>query len=235
MSEHERIKQIYSNYSNDPCWKAKYSIFNYEVLYASQEFDRKMLECFKKTAFSDRLSDCRIIDIGGGYGSNCLKMMLYGVKPENITFNEIYEPRFRDAVDRLPASCKTMLYDATEIDSRYDGKYDLVCIHTVFSSILDDEIRKKLANRIWKLLDHDGAIIFYDFKYNNPNNPNVRKVTLKELHSLFPNSIITFRKVTIAPPISRRIIKIPVLGRYLLPLFNIGIFKTHILAIIKKR
>lgn len=158
MKEKDRITQIYTSYSNDYRWKAKYSIFNYEVLYATQELERKKIDILNRAGLADRLDTLKVIDIGGGSGANCLRLIEYGVKPENITFNEIYEPRYLEAVDRLPASCKTILCDAIEIDSTHDENYDLVHLSTVFSSILDNDIRKKLANRVWKLLKRGGQL-----------------------------------------------------------------------------
>lgn len=234
MNEQKRIEGVYKRYDSDTNWKSRYSIFNTEVLLAVQELERKRLELLNQEGYAEKLNTCKIIDIGGGSGANCLRMIEYGANPENITFNEIYEPRFVAAKKRLPESCEMLLCDACNIPPSYDEQYDIVCINTVFTSILDYEIRAKLARRIWKLTKPGGCVLWYDFKYNNPNNSNVKKVTLKELTSLFPEGEIIARSVTLAPPIARRVIKVPVVGKILYYCLQVGGLRTHIFALIKK-
>ena len=50
--------------------------------------------------------------------------------------------------------------------------------HPVFPSILDDSFQQKLADRMWALTKPGGGILWYDFIYNNPRNPDVRGVPL---------------------------------------------------------
>ena len=48
----------------------------------------------------------------------------------------------------------------------------------------------------------DGIILWYDFIYNNPSNPDVKRVSKKEIINLFSGvDNIQFYKVTLAPPI----------------------------------
>ncbi|MEG0785116.1 MAG: hypothetical protein RR389_06805, partial [Christensenella sp.] len=63
--------------------------------------------------------------------------------------------------------------------------------------------------------------------------PNVRGVSFKEIKDLFGTSC-TYKKkkVTLSPPISRRLSK---LGFFILHLFNWRILRTHILVSIRKR
>ena len=234
MGEKERINKIYSEYNENMTWKERYSIFREEVICSVQEVERKKLALLKKVEFAGKLQFCKVIDIGGGSGSNVLRMVEYGVPPENIVYNEIFEPRYKNALKRLPRDTETILCDACELDKTHNERYDIVCMNTVMTSILEDEIRIRLANRIWKIIKPGGGILWYDFKYNNPKNPNVKKVTTADLNNLFPEGKISIKSATLAPPIARSLIKIPFLGVALLKILNVYPLGTHIVAFIQK-
>jgi hypothetical protein len=102
----------------------------------------------------------------------------------------------------------------------------------VFSSILDDNVQASLANVMWQWTKPGGAVLWYDFVYNNPSNPDVRGVPLERVRSLFPEGRISFRRVTLAPPIARRVVALQPL---LYTLFNsVPWLRTHIVCLIVK-
>jgi hypothetical protein len=101
---------------------------------------------------------------------------------------------------------------------------------TVFTSILDESFRKALANKMFEMLKPGGIILSYDFTYNNPCNKDVRKLTRAEIKKLFPNHReIQFKRVTLAPPVARRVGKLYDLVNFLCPML-----RTHLIAAIKK-
>lgn len=87
-----------------------------------------------------------------------------------------------------------------------DGSFDVVLQSTVFSSILDQVMRKTVASEMLRVLAPDGAIIWYDFFVDNPSNPNVRGVRRREIEALFPACRVDLRRTTLAPPLARRIV-----------------------------
>ena len=54
-----------------------------------------------------------------------------------------------------------------------------------------------------RVLKKEGIILWYDFSYDNPKNPDVKGIKKEEIINLFPNCKFTFNKVTLAPPIVR--------------------------------
>jgi len=58
---------------------------------------------------------------------------------------------------------------------------------------------------MWDLLKPGAAIIWSDFVYDNPDNKAVRAVPMKRVRALFPWAKISFRRIRLAPPISRRV------------------------------
>jgi hypothetical protein len=73
-------------------------------------------------------------------------------------------------------------------------------------------------------------MIWYDFKYNNPNNLDVKGVGKTEIKKFFPKAKkIIFHNVTLAPPIGRRVGKMYNLINFLFPFL-----RTHVIAEIYK-
>jgi len=83
--------------------------------------------------------------------------------------------------------------------------YDLVLQYTAFSSILDPNTRREAAQEMVRVLKKpDGLILWYDF-WLNPTNRNTHPMTATEISSLFPGCKFNFRRITLAPPVARRV------------------------------
>ncbi len=113
-----------------------------------------------------------------------------------------------------------------------ENTYDVVFQSTVFSLILDDGLKLKLSNKMWKLVKPEGGILWYDFIYNNPQNKDVKGAPVKMLKSFFPSNQIKVWKVTLAPPVARLVIRINPNFYNLLNLFPF--MRTHVLCWIRK-
>jgi len=121
--------------------------------------------------------------------------------------------------------------DATELPYP-SNVFRLVIASTVFTSILDSNVRRLVADEISRVLAKGGALLWYDFAFNNPRNPHVRKVSRKELRSLFPLLTGKIRSVTLAPPLARLIAPWSLTLARLLEL--IPLLRTHLLAVLVK-
>jgi hypothetical protein len=75
-----------------------------------------------------------------------------------------------------------------------------------------------------------GLILWYDF-WINPINPQTRGIRRAEIRALFHGSRYAFRRVTLAPPIARRLAKYS--WAICLGLEHLRIFNTHYLAVIR--
>jgi hypothetical protein len=99
---------------------------------------------------------------------------------------------------------------------------------TVFTSILENDFRQRLAKRMWKLTKPGGIVLWYDFEFNNPRNPNVRGVPWREVRAYFPHAThVMKKKTTLAPPIGRRV------GR-LYNFLDFPFLRTHCIAAFRK-
>ena len=86
-----------------------------------------------------------------------------------------------------------------------DGSFDFVSQFVLFTSILDQEMKRQMAREIYRVLVPRGRFLWYDFAYNNPRNPDVRGIRLAEVRELFPGFSIASRRITLAPPLGRAI------------------------------
>lgn len=77
-----------------------------------------------------------------------------------------------------------------------------------------------------------GGVLWYDFTFNNPKNPDVRGVPVSRIKALFPTARIRLAKVTLAPPIARRVVP---LSTHLYGLLNsLPFLRTHVLCYLEK-
>ncbi len=175
--------------------------------------------------------DKQVLEIGCGSGANLLQFILLGFRPENLVGNELLENRAAQARHNLPAATQVIVGDASELDLP-NKRFDVVFQSTVFTSILDDAFQEKLACRMWDLVKPGGGILWYDYIYNNPKNPDVRGVPVKRIRKLFPNGPMNVWRLTLAPPIGRLVTRI---SPKLYTIFNaLPFLRTHVLCWIRK-
>ncbi len=166
----------------------------------------------------------KVLEIGAGQGDNVSLLRMCGFT--DIVLNELLPDRIRAIKERHP---KLQVYAGNAIDLKIDEQFDCIFQSTVFTSILHASDRQALAAKMWSLLKPGGVILWYDFIYNNPKNSGVRKVSVSEVKSLFPESAQReIMKITLAPPIGRRVGK-------LYSLFNLPLLRSHILAVFHKK
>jgi hypothetical protein len=103
--------------------------------------------------------------------------------------------------------------------------------YTVFSSILDDSVKANLAREMLRVLRKpNGMIVWYDY-WLNPTNPHAKGIRPSEINKLFPNCNISLTRITLAPPIVRRLAGISWLACAILE--SLKIFNSHYLAAIR--
>lgn len=145
----------------------------------------------------------RVLEVGCGSGMNLLRFLMWGVAPENIVGVDLLPERCAAARHHLPTAVTVLEGDASAME--FQQPFDIVLQSTTLSSILDPDLRRRMASVMWDATASGGAVLSYDFAVNNPKNPDVRKVTVAQLRDLFPHGEATVRRVTLAPPIGRRV------------------------------
>jgi len=199
--------------------------------YESEQEKERAIISLIKWAGLEPLNEKKILEVGCGTGINIIQFIRLGFDPSKIVANELLEERLSILRTRLPNSVNIIPGNAAELDLP-SNSFDIVFQSMVFTSILDESMRKSLAKKMWILVKPGGGVLWYDFIYNNPANKDVKKVTFSEVKNYFPDGIIKKKKITLAPPLSRFITKIhPNFYNFL---NTFPILRTHILCWIKK-
>lgn len=226
--EIQNIAQRYERRANLPA--NRYAHLNPAVNAVIQERQTALIRLFSSLGIND-LSGLKVLEVGCGSGANLLELLQLGATPENLVGNELLKDRLTSARHRLPQAIDLFAGDASQL-ALPDASFDIVYQSTVFSSILDDAMQASLARKMWRLTRPGGGVLWYDFTFNNPRNPDVRGVTVRRIRELFPEGDVSIRKVTLAPPIARRVVPI---NRALYGVFNaLPFLRTHVLCYIKK-
>lgn len=206
----------------------RYKWIDPAVHMAEYEKERAMLQLFARAGLTD-LSRLTLLEVGCGNGVNLLRFISWGFDPANLVGNDLLPARVAVARRRLPEELTLTEGDASILDC---GQFDIVYQSTVFSSILDGDFQMKLASHMWNMTRPGGAVLWYDFCYNNPANPHVRGVPMRRIRQLFPESKPVMKRVTLAPPISRAVTRY---SHRFYPLLNaLPLLRTHALCWIPK-
>jgi SAM-dependent methyltransferase len=231
QTEVQQVKERYARRQKQEWAKSRYNPLNHDVYLSQQEKQRALISLLKQGGMASNVDNVSVLEIGCGYGNNLRELIQLGFNPNQIVGNELLEDRVQGARSNLPAATQVLWGDALDIDFPPES-FDLVYQSTVFSSLLDLKFQDRLAERMWDLVKPGGAVLWYDMIFDNPSNPDVKGISLTRIKELFPQSKIIMRRITLAPPISRRIVKIsPVLHSY----FNaIPWLRTHVLCWIQK-
>ncbi|MCX7862006.1 MAG: class I SAM-dependent methyltransferase [Bacteroidales bacterium] len=225
MNSLEQIKAHYELRNSEAQKKMdeRYYIFSQFAAFYRELLFYKIL----KSEFTS-FDQLKLLEIGAGSGYNLFFFKRIGFSYQNLFANELMDDRLKKLSSNFP-QITIIAGDACEIDKSFSGTFDVILQSTVFSSITDYHMRKKLALKMKELLKPNGIILWYDFYFSNPQNKYTRAVSKKEIKSLFDECEYKFYKTTLASPIARRIKKA-------YPFFNIFSFlRTHYVAVIKKK
>jgi SAM-dependent methyltransferase len=208
----------------------RYSPLRPDVWQTLHERQRVLLRLLARQGITD-LAPLRLAEVGCGTGGNLLEMLRLGFAPQNLQGMELLPERHAHARATLPAATEVWLGDAAMAPIEV-GSLDLVLQSTVFTSLLDEAFQQHLADTMWRWLKPGGAVLWYDFTFNNPRNADVRGVPLARVQALFPQGQIVHRRVTLAPPLARAVCRV---HPALYGVFNtVPWLRTHLLAWVGK-
>lgn len=176
------------------------------------------------------LNSMDVLEVGCGGGDWLVEMLLWGADPSRLSGVDLDDQRIVEARRRLPGA-DLRVCDASATPWM-DASFDVITQFTVFSSILDAGLRRAVAAEMLRLMRPGGAILWWDLRHDNPNNPKVRGIGRQSLASLFPSCRIEWRSATLAPPLARATVQISWTLAVLLE--AIPVLRSHALALIRK-
>jgi SAM-dependent methyltransferase len=199
--EVNRLRAVYAGYEENAS-SCRWDIKNPGVREMRNERARLTLRLLTRYGLCplDRLD---ILEIGCGEGDNLLNLLAWGADPKRLHGIDLREEAIIRAQARLPG------VDLRVADARMFGTgpttIDLIVLHTVFSSILDDRVVQAIVGQIVTMLRSDGTVLWYDFFIKNPGNPYTRAMRRQDINKYFSGFQIDLMKITLFPPLARRL------------------------------
>jgi ubiquinone/menaquinone biosynthesis C-methylase UbiE len=223
-AEAARVEQAYARRRRNYAYDSEGHEFGH------QERERKMLALLRQYGCMP-LTEKTILEVGCGSGDWILQFIRWGARPEQLTGIELRADALAKATAILPAAVRLDRGNAAALPY-VSGSFDIVLQSTMFTSVLDREIRQQIASEMLRVLKPNGRILWYDFLVNNPTNPDVRGVCKREIFSLFSGCTFDLRRMTLLPPVLRWIAPRSFFLTYMLS--HVRPFCTHYLGVITK-
>lgn len=229
-AESARIKEVYRlRESNIP--KDRYSLFRQENLLTHLDLQGEILRLFNHFQRTSLQTE-KILDVGCGRAYWLRQMIQWGAQPENLFGIDLMSERLQDGRKLCPSQVSLECGDASRLDFP-DAYFTMVLQFTVFTSILDDVMKKSIAGEIGRVLKPGGGVLWYDYFVSNPRNSDVRGVSRNEIAKLFPGFSIFLERVTLAPPLARAV------GPFSTTLYrllsSLAPLRTHYLGFLQKQ
>jgi ubiquinone/menaquinone biosynthesis C-methylase UbiE len=224
--EEARIRAVYAKRQAG----TRYSWFNPGHLFMVQARERRLLALLAQYG-SAPLQTKTLLEVGCGTGYWLREFIKWGARPENIAGIDLLADRIAEAARLCPTAVQLRCGSAAQLPFP-DGAFDLVLQSTVFTSVLDPALKRRMASEMLRVLKEDGLILWYDYHVNNPRNPDVRGVTRREIDQLFPGCRIALRRLTLAPPLARLLAPYSWFACYVFE--QIPLLCTHYVGVIQK-
>jgi SAM-dependent methyltransferase len=200
--ETTRIQRVYRAYREEGVRRGRWSQANPGNCAIVQERARVLKQVMQEQGFFP-LAERRILDIGCGSGRVLAGLMAWGAESRHLHGVDLLADRVEAAKAQFP-TCDFRQANAEVLDFE-TASFDIVLLFAVFTSILDERMTRNVAAEVDRVLKPGGAVLWYDFRYNNPRNVHVRGVSKKKIACLFPGYQRHLRPVTLLPPLARRL------------------------------
>ena len=228
-SELEKIRRAYTEYGNNPRFAEKWGQTNPGNAYAISERKGAIKALLSRFGYFP-LETKKVLDLGCGLGHMLQTFRSWGVPSAQLFGIDLMNERIA-AAKHLHPEFNFVCGDASQTNFP-DASFDIIVVSTLFSSIPDRSLALKIASEVNRVLAPGGVVIWYDFRYNSPKNPNVRGIQVREIQGLFPDFNLHWQLITLLPPLARR------LGRFTNALYSalakIPMLRTHFLALLIK-
>src|SRR5712692_10575304 len=227
--EIDRIARAYRGYEEENLATKRWSLANRGNRAALDERQRTIRKVLTAKGWVP-LGSRRVLEVGCGTGAELARLLEFGAEPQRLVGGDLLAARVAAAKAAVPA-LDLSVANAERLEFS-DSEFDLVLAMTLFSSIRDPEMASNVAGEIKRVLKPGGAVLWYDFRYDNPRNPNVHGMNEPAIRSLFPGLRGPLTAVTLLPPLARRL---GPLTRALYPvLASAPPLRTHLVGLLFK-
>jgi len=228
VAERERIKLEYQRRAREVS-PDLYAPWQPSARFALESRNRTAATMLHRLGVFPETGD-QCLEVGFGSLGWLSELLGWGVSESDLHGIELDPARAAKAQGILPAA-DLRTGDAVELPWDRD-MFQLVVASTLFTSVLDLQVRRLIANEIVRVMAPGGALLWYDFAYNNPRNPNVQAIARAEIKRLFPALRGEIRAITLAPPLARAIA--PRWWTLATFLEAIPLLRSHLIAVLIK-
>jgi SAM-dependent methyltransferase len=181
----------------------------------------------------------RILEVGCGAGGVLSELRAAGPPGVRLTGVDLLPDRLVEAT--TSGAGPVLRADGTALPFG-TSSFDVVAVFTMFSSVLDQAVRRQIAEEIRRVLRPDGSVLWYDMRWPSPSNRSVRPLTRKGVGRLFPGGSVEVTSLTLAPPLARRLgqrderlypvlRRVPFLRSHLIGAIRCGSYDTQIATV----
>ena len=195
--EEARIRDAYARRGVD----ARYSWFAPGHQLMAFDAERRTLALLRRCGVTD-LSSLDVLEVGCGAGRWIQRLVRWGATPARVAGVDLLPGRVEDA-RRVCAPGVTLGAASATALPFPDQSFDVVLQATMLTSVLNPGVRAAAAAEMRRVLRPGGFVLWYDFRVNNPRNPDVRGIRRREIAALFPAWRLHLRRATLAPPLAR--------------------------------
>lgn len=150
------------------------------------------------------LAGRQVLDVGCGSGRGLRELLRWGAEPEGLAGIDLREDALARARRTVAPTVRVECGSAARMPFR-DGTFDLVVQGTMMSSVLEPQLRQRIAGEMMRVLKPGGTIVWYDVCVDNPSNPDVRGVGRDEIGALFAGCRVQLERIVLAAPVRRRL------------------------------
>ena len=231
MNDLSRLRIEYADRERRLAGSDLYSWSNPAHLFAIQGRQRAALLALKRAGYAGLpgIASLQILEVGCGAGGVLKEFLCFGASPEKLYGLDLLGDRLVNAKGQLPGS-HFLQADGSRMPFP-QRSFDLILQYTAISSVLDPARRRLICAEMLRALKPGGLILSYDF-WLNPTNKQTRGLRMSEIRSSFPDCHIEQLRITLAPPIARRLATVS--WGLCLFLESLKIFNTHYLVAITK-
>lgn len=227
MPELDRIRARYAERDASAGLTGFWTLRNPVVLHLAQERERAALALLAAAGLS--LAGLRVLDVGCGHGREFTNLLRWGASPEGMAGVDLMRPRLQAARAQSRALLAQASADALPFA---DASFDVVCQHVVFSSVVDDALKRRSAAEMLRVLKPGGHVLWYDIARQRSRDPQLRALPRAEVQSLLPLDW-RWRRLHVPLGLLRRVGAVA--GEAgMLALTNLGLARTHLLGLGRK-
>jgi ubiquinone/menaquinone biosynthesis C-methylase UbiE len=201
--EAERVREVYARRAQHGM-DERYDYTQQANLFIYQSRERAFINVLRDAGRLPFQGE-RILDVGCGDGSVLRDLLRYGARPADLTGIDLLPERVERARAQTPGA-RIETGDAQSLPFA-DGSFDLVLGFTLLSSV-GKTARPRVAEEMRRVTRAGGLIVLYDF-WTNPLNRDAQPLRRSQVRDLFPRAAIRFQGTTLAPPLTRLVMKAP--------------------------